>query len=131
MTELSQGLDNIAINAIAVWLIQNVKTSKVPFFSWINENTPGISRFVSVLAAALTAVGVGWSFQSDSGVLTISGLSWTALATFVWHVTKNYAFQHVMYKSSYGVDKYVSDAVFPLAPLPTVVDSSSTPPASK
>lgn len=102
--DLSQySFDAVAINIVAAWLIQNLKTSKLPGLGWISEKTPATTRLISVLAAALTAAGMAVSWQ-DAGAthtLTITGISAASGLTFGWNVLKNYCFQHVAYKAAF------------------------------
>ena len=102
--DLSQySFDAVAINVVAAWLIQTLKTSKLKGLGWITDKTPATTRLLSVLAAALTAAGmaVDWTATGATYTLTITGISVASLLTFTWNVIKNYAFQTVAYKVAF------------------------------
>ncbi|TXH54872.1 MAG: hypothetical protein E6Q97_09965 [Desulfurellales bacterium] len=91
--------DPIAINAIVVWLIQQMKKSDA--LGFIGDNTPNATRLISAIGASLTAAGMSWTWNADGGVLTITGISAASVAVFGWSVAKNYLFQHVIYKAAF------------------------------
>jgi len=102
--DLSQySFDAVAINVVAAWLIQNLKTSKLPGLGWISEKTPATTRLISVLAAALTAAGmaVDWTAAGATHTLTVTGISVASALTFGWNVLKNWVFQTVAYKAAF------------------------------
>ena len=97
---LLQFATQIKVNGFASWLIQELKANKYSVTSWITEDTPWVSRFVSLVAAAATAQGIGWTFHS--GTLMITGLGGVAVLHVVWNVSQNYLMQHAWYKAVFS-----------------------------
>ena len=92
-----QFITQVKINGFSAWVIQNAKTSQASWLKWINVNTPWVTRSIGFLAAALTAVGIHWTFAG--GVLTITGISFTTIMSAIWNVAQNYLVQHSFYKA--------------------------------
>ena len=87
-----QSLNGVVIAMMVSWAIQRAKTSTSKIWSWVSSANPGVLRLVSALAAALTVVGITWSYSGDT--LTITGITAANALLFVWEVGKQYAFQH-------------------------------------
>lgn len=92
-----QSLNGVVIAMLVSWMIQHAKTSTSKIWSWISSANPGVVRLISALAAALTVVGVTWSYSGDT--LTISGVTAANALLFLWEVVKQYAFQHASYRA--------------------------------
>jgi hypothetical protein len=73
------------VQAIAVWLIQWMKGSKL--FPFMSQFTPIINRIVAFVVALASAASITWHYNAVSGTLTVMGLTeqavWTALAGLV------------------------------------------------
>lgn len=93
--------DQILINILTVWIIQVMKRSKAPFLAWINKDSAGVNKIVATVGALLTTAGITFAWLPESGTLTITGLTVGGFATLLLEVLKNYAFQHVIYKSAF------------------------------
>lgn len=82
---------NVAItqftsSAVVVFLMQRLKNAS--WFPWLKAGAAGVSRTVSIVAAALTAIGINytWSPNPDgTHNLILMNLSLAALATGAWH----------------------------------------------
>lgn len=81
-------------------LIQALKKAKGPGLNWINMHTPGVTRAVAAAAAALTALGLHWTFTGST--LTITGLSLTAITAAAYAMGTSYMMQHAWWKLLFG-----------------------------
>lgn len=100
LTILAQFITQLKVNGVASFLIEVAKKSKSPLLNWVSPETPWVTRFLAILAASATAVGI--HYQYGNGTLAISGLSVSAVALFLWHVAQNYMFQKAWWKLVFG-----------------------------
>lgn len=115
--------DQIFINILTVWIIQFLKKSKAPFLSWINHDSSSVNKVVATVGALLTTAGITFAWLPDSGTLTITGLTAQGFATLLFEVLKNYAFQHVIYKSTFKPDQLLQQAL-DIVPPPEVEEAT-------
>lgn len=90
--------DSIFVNGIVGMLVEKMKQTKHPLLMWISESTPGIARIVNVLAAAFSAslMALSYTTEADGSLsVTVSGITFQGLYTFVWTVAKNFGAQSV------------------------------------
>ena len=89
-------ISQLTASAIIVWVIEKLKGA-----SWFPVLTPQSSerfkQIIGAIAAALTAVGITYQYNPDLGVLTISGLTISSMAQFVWAWAQNFVSQQVLY----------------------------------
>lgn len=90
--------DSVAIAVITVYVLQALKLSKAKALAWISRDNPGIVRFLSALAAALTAAGISWTFAPEAGTLVVSGLTAKGASTFLWLGLKQFAAQDILFR---------------------------------
>lgn len=97
----SYSFDSVAINGLAVWIIQRLKMSN-GVFAFIREGR--VVQIIGALVAALTAAGmaVDWTVAGGSGTLTITGITVGGVISFLWLTVKNVVFQHLIYHGTYG-----------------------------
>lgn len=95
---LASTVSQIKVNGFVSVIIQYLKVSKLAIFDWVSTNTPWVTRGLSATAAALTAVGIHWTFTVASGTLTITGLTLSAIIGALYGIAQNYLFQHAWYK---------------------------------
>jgi hypothetical protein len=93
-------ISQVKVNGFSAWAIQQMKSSKAPALSWISQNTPWVTRAVALLAAALTHIGVHWTFTGTT--LVVTGLSLTAIVGTLYQVAQNYLFQHAWWKVAFS-----------------------------
>jgi hypothetical protein len=95
--------DSVAVNVVAAWAIQKMKSSQLPLFSWISVNTPATTRLVSIAVAALSAAGmtVSWTYAESGYALGITGITVQSTLTYAWAVLKAYCFQYGAYKTMF------------------------------
>lgn len=93
---LAQFLTQVKVNGFASFLIQQIKDSQHPAFRWVSVNAPWATRGVGLVAAALTAVGVHYTYHE--GTLLITGLTLTTIVTASWNIFQNFIFQHAWHK---------------------------------
>lgn len=93
-------ISQVKVNGFVAFLIQKMKDNKSPAFAWISTNTPWVTRFVALGAAALTHIGVHWTFTGST--LVVTGLSLTAIVTTLYQVAQNYLFQHAWWKVAFA-----------------------------
>jgi len=83
-----------------VWLIQELKTSK--WCAFIHNNSFKINRIVSLIAALASGAAINWNWDSATSSLTITGLTGTAIATFLWHAAQQFIGQEMLYQWVYA-----------------------------
>lgn len=89
--------NQLGLAAVLPILLNWMKNSRLPMFSWINENTGLVSRAFSIVFAALTTVGIAFTYSDGS--LTITGLTPWAILNFVWQVIQQFSMQEVAYRA--------------------------------
>lgn len=94
-------VDSVAIAVLTVYILQALKGSKTRALAWISRDNPGIVRFLSALAAALTAAGISWNFAPEAGTLVVSGLTAKGVATFFWLALKQFATQDILFRAGF------------------------------
>lgn len=89
----------VTAGAVIAYFVNYLKGSK--YFPWITEETKVVSRFISAVLAAGTAVGVHTVWSPESHTLTITGLTAVGIAGALWAFSKQYAIQHLTSKVMY------------------------------
>ena len=90
--------DSIFVNGIVGMLVEKMKQTKHPLLMWISESTPGIARLVNIVVAAFSAslMALSYTTAADGSLsVTVSGITFQGLYTFVWTVVKNFGAQSV------------------------------------
>lgn len=94
--DLPQLLNELTIPGLISYVIQQMKVTNNPAFSWITKETPWITKMVAVLGAGLTAAGMSWTYTG--GTLTVKNLTVMTVLVSLWHVVQNYLLQHGWYQ---------------------------------
>jgi len=81
---------------IAAALIEWLK--KQSWFPFVNVDTSKLNRVFAAAVALLATVGITTTFDSEAGVLTLSGLTLGNIAQSVWIWITQYALQQGAYK---------------------------------
>ncbi len=76
---------------LVAYVLQWAKQSNV--VPWISEHTKGLNRVLTGLTSLVAAVGISYTFDASTGVLTIGGLHASALATGAWTWVQQWALQ--------------------------------------
>ena len=90
--------NQILVSAVGVWILERLK--QAPWFPWIQAQSDRAQRWAAVLIALLATAGIHVSFESEAGVLTVTGLAVTNVAHFAWHAMKTFIFQELIYRST-------------------------------
>ncbi len=86
---------------LVVWLIQRAKAAGwLPF---ITQQTAGLNRFLSAVAATLATVGITVHYDPTGGVLTLSGLTLANLIPFLSTLLSQGAIQELLYQAGFKV----------------------------
>lgn len=93
-------ISQVKVNGFVAWLIEAMKRSNSPAMTWISHNTPWVTRFVALAAAALTHIGIHWTFTGST--LVVTGLSLTTIIPTLYNVGQNYLFQHAWWKVAFA-----------------------------
>lgn len=90
----------ISTSALSVAIIQWFKNSNLPIFKIFNQQSAGLNRTISWLAAVIAGLGIHYQYDPSVGALTITGLTAAAL----WHTgvdsAKSYAFNWLIYNTT-------------------------------
>ena len=88
-------ISQLTVSAVVVWIIEKLKGA-----SWFPVFTPQSSERVKQVIgaiAALTAVGITYTYNPTLGILTISGLTISSVGQFAWAWTQNFVSQQILY----------------------------------
>jgi hypothetical protein len=96
-------VENVAIStftssAVVVFLMQKLKASK--WFPLVQEGRATLNRIISVLAAAASAVAIGWAWNPSARALTIQIPTVWGLMIALWHWLNHYALQETIYQAT-------------------------------
>lgn len=69
------------------------------WFPLLNYHNGTLNRIISWSIGALAGLGIGISYNSTAGMLTITGLTMAGLATGIQHAIVQIALNHGMYKA--------------------------------
>jgi len=81
---------------MASYLIQFLKDHPAKLLAWITKEHPKVLRGFCAFVAALTAVGITFSFEA--GVLTVTGLTIAALSNFIMTGVSQFVLQHSAFR---------------------------------
>lgn len=88
-------LSHLTSAAIVVYLIQWLK--RASWVPWLTPETTTLSRIVSAILAAGSAIGLHVAYDSAGGVLTVTGLTVGSLLHGVWEWLNQFALQQLAY----------------------------------
>jgi hypothetical protein len=89
--------NQVVVSAIGVWLVQRLK--QAPWFPWVRQQSDRAQRAAAVMVALLATAGIHVTFESEAGVLTVTGLTLANFAHFLWHALKTFVFQELVYRA--------------------------------
>lgn len=95
LTASSADFDGIVVALLATYLLQALKESRSGLASLIRPET---ARFFSAIMATIAAAGISASYSIEGGVLTVTGLTATGVAKFLWLATKQFAMQEFAFR---------------------------------
>ena len=109
---------------LLAYLLQWVKASN--WFPWISEHTKMLNRAITGALSLVAAVGIHYTFDSASGVLTIGGLHASSVGHGLLEWAKQWAFQQgtadLIFAKTVAQDVKAGDV-----PKPTGVIEKDTP----
>lgn len=89
--EPATGLNQLALSILVVMLVEKAKGSaSVP---WISNETKRLNRVLGAVLAAVTGLGVSYTWSSATGDLAIHGLTVTNLAAHLWDASRAWLVQ--------------------------------------
>ena len=71
---------------------------KQSWFPFVTLDNARLNRAFAMFAAFVAAIGLHFTFDTDAGVLTITGLTLTNIAHTSWAWVQQYAIQQASYK---------------------------------
>lgn len=89
--------NQLGLAAFLPLLLEFMKNSRNPIFSWVSQNTALVSRAFSIVFAVATTVGISYTY--NDGSLTISGLEPMKIINFVWQVIQQFSMQEIAYRA--------------------------------
>lgn len=92
-TELPSLITTSAITVAAIQWLKNTKL--IPF---INQHSSTVNRVVGWTAAFITAAGLHYTWDANTGTLTLTNLHLMSILHAAGDTTKSYAFQWLIYK---------------------------------
>ena len=97
METLSILMTQFTAGGIAVWLINKLK-GWLGSIGIVQEMVSKIARIVAALVAAVAVVGINFAFDPTAGVLTVTGLTWSAMGVGLWEWCKQYVIQQGVFR---------------------------------
>ena len=88
---------HISLAVVTPYLLQWLKGQK--WFPFLSYTSGTMNRWITALVAAAAGFGIGVSFNSDAGVLTVTGLTLAGLWAGTQHAIVQWAMQHGAYKT--------------------------------
>jgi hypothetical protein len=88
----------LTASAISVYVIQILKNWK--WFKLLTSNTKYMNIAASLFAAAISATGIGYTFNETSGTLTITGLTLAGILAALWTWGKSFVLNELIYQST-------------------------------
>lgn len=116
-------LTQFTVSTVIVFVLQALKKWK--YFPWLNEQSKRVTRVVAAIASAAAGVGIHAQWNHAAGVLTISGLSLTAVVSFLWIWLKSHAMQEGIYRLYQVTNVPLSQLLELLKQLPQPVPSAA------
>ncbi len=123
------------LNFLTMTLIQWAKTSDWKALSWLNAESPKLTKFVCFVVSAATAQGIHGSFVHEvSGTFTITftGVTVLAVAHMMKDVIQNYLGIKIMYRlmrpDEWGKNNGSNNTKGVPHPLPDPVPPAPKPP---
>lgn len=128
-TDASQVLGSqLASAALLAYLLKWVQGSDL--FPWISEHTKGINRALTGAMSLIAAIGISYSFDAATGVLTIGGLHASSLLAGLWAFAKQWAFQQgaadMIFTKSIAADVQIGDVGKPTGVPPPATVTART-----
>ena len=88
--------DHVLFAGFAVWLIQLLKAK-----GWVSRVSTLAQRLGAALAAAASAAGLTITYAANGeGTLTIAGITFATVASFLWLAAKQLVLQEVIYRGA-------------------------------
>jgi hypothetical protein len=123
----SVAVDNVTASALVVALINWAKIK----FPMLVANGARLSRWASVVGAAIAAVGVNmvWQHGANPGEwqITVTGLTLAGVLTAGWAWVKHFAMQEIIYQGTKKNGAAPVPAGFGAASVKGVAPSQQTP----
>lgn len=90
----------LTASAISVYIIQLLKSAK--WFKLLTSNTKYMNIAASLFAAAISATGIGYSFNEQNGTLTVTGLTVAGILAAAWTWAKSFVLNEMIYQGTIG-----------------------------
>lgn len=90
-------INHVTFAAIVVWFIQRLKPI-LGKLEWYQTAKSAVNRLLGVLLSGMAAVGIHCDFDSEAGVLTITGLTVAGIAKMLWLWVQQYIVQQSAWK---------------------------------
>lgn len=85
-------------SAVVVWVMQKLKNAS--WFPILQHGSATISRVFSVLAAAVVAIGINYTYNPATRGLLITLPTTTGLILGIWHWLNQYVLQETVYQAT-------------------------------
>jgi hypothetical protein len=86
---------NLYLTMLVVPLLQLLKKSKNPLFTWINSNS---AIWISAIVAFWGAIGIHFAYNPSDHSMLVTGLNWTGVLTGAVDWARQFISQHWGYK---------------------------------
>lgn len=93
-------LTQLTASGIVVWIMQKLKGAKsVP---QVNDGSDTINRVLALIFATLAAAGItyGYTWEAGTFTLTVTGITVSSVASFLWHVLSGLVTQELIYRTA-------------------------------
>jgi hypothetical protein len=96
-------VSQVTLSTVVVVVMEWLK--KAQWFPWLSAQSDKVNKVLGALLAAVTAVGIHYTYDASTATLTFTGISLAALGHALWHWLQSYAVQETIYKGAFHQSK--------------------------
>jgi hypothetical protein len=96
-------ISQVTLSTVVVVVMEWLK--KAQWFPWISAQSDKVNKALGAFLAAVTAVGIHYTYDASTATLTFTGISFGALGHAFWHWLQSYAVQETVYKGAFHQTK--------------------------
>lgn len=107
------GANELTGSAVAAYLCAEILqwVKHHPKIALLQLNEKRLNRYVSILVAGITSIGVNVGFDANAGTLTVSGLLAGSIVSHIGEWVRQWVFQQVMYRTAIQPNQRAEDGM--------------------
>lgn len=92
-------ISQVTLSTVVVVVMEWLK--KASWFPWLTVQSEKVNKLIAIFLAAITAIGIHYTYDASTATLTLTGISLAALGHGLWHWLQSYAVQETVYKGAF------------------------------